>query len=156
LADAAWIARASSRAPFVSAQNEYSLLARDIEKELVPAARRFDVGILPFFPLANGLLTGKYTRVDAPTGSRLRDLKPHLLESAPWDALEQLQAFADHRDLRMLDVAFGWLLAQPQVASVIAGATTPQQVTANVEAASAFAPTAQDLAELDRIFPAPG
>ncbi len=111
--------------------------------------------MLPFYPLANGLLTGKYSRADAPVGSRLRDLKPQLLDSAPWDSLEQLQEFADRRDVTMLQVAFGWLLARPRVASVIAGATRPEQVVANAAAATAFAPTQEDLKEIDKIFPPP-
>jgi len=155
LADAAWLARASSRAPFISAQNEYSLLRRDVERELLPAAQAHDIGFLPFFPLANGLLTGKYGRDDAPAGSRLRELKPHLLESAPWDALDRLSRFAAERGVTMLQVAFGWLLARPQVSSVIAGATSPEQVRKNAEAATAFTPTDEDLAAIDAIFPPP-
>ena len=154
LADAAWTARVSSSTPFISAQNEYSLLNRGIERELIPAAETFGIGVLPYFPLANGLLTGKYTRKDAPAGSRLREQKPQLLDSAPWDALESLQEFADVRGVTMLDVAFGWLLAQPSVSSVIAGATSPAQVRANARAADAFAPSRAELAELDKIFPA--
>ena len=155
LADVAWVAKSAGRVPFISAQNEYSLLNRSIERELIPAATAFGIGVLPFFPLANGLLTGKYTRADAPAGSRLREQKPHLLDSAPWDALERLQEFADQRGVSMLQVAFGWLLANPQVSSVIAGATTPDQVVANAAAATAFVPTQDDLDEIDKIFPPP-
>ena len=155
LADAAWVPTSSGRAPFISAQNEYSLLNRGIERDLIPAAESFGIGVLPFFPLANGLLSGKYTRSDAPAGSRLREQKPHLLDSAPWDALEQLQEFADRRGVRMLEVAFGWLLSRPQVSSVIAGATTPDQVVANAAAATAFVPNQQDLDEIDTILPPP-
>ena len=155
LADAAWTAQSSSHTPFISAQNEYSLLHRDLETELMPAAEAFGVGILPFFPLANGLLTGKYTRSDAPAESRLAKLKPALLESAPWDVLEGLQAFADARGITMLDVAFGWLLAQPQVTSVIAGATRPEQVRANAAAAAAWEPTDSELDEIDELAPGP-
>jgi aryl-alcohol dehydrogenase-like predicted oxidoreductase len=155
LADAAWVARSAGRVPFISAQNEYSLLNRNIERELIPAAAAFGIGVLPFFPLANGLLSGKYTRSDAPAGSRLREQKPHLLDSAPWDALERLQEFADQRGVSMLQVAVGWLLANPQVSSVIAGATTPEQVAANAAAATAFVPTQDDLDEIDKIFPPP-
>ena len=122
---------------------------------MLDAAVRFGVGVLPFFPLANGLLTGKYTRGLAPAGSRLDRIKPRLMESAPWEALESLQRFADERDIAMLDVAFGWLLARPQVASVIAGATRPEQVAANAEAASSWVPTAEDLAAIDAILPPP-
>lgn len=155
LADAAWAAKTAARPPFISAQNEYSLLHRHIERDLLPAAKAFGVGVLPFFPLANGLLTGKYTRADAPAGSRLREQKPYLLDSAPWELLERLQLFADQRDVSMVQVAFGWLLANPQVSSVIAGATTPEQVVANAAAATAFVPTQEDLDELDKIFPPP-
>lgn len=155
VADAAWVARSAGRVPFISAQNEYSLLNRSIERELIPAAAAFGIGVLPFFPLANGLLSGKYTRSDAPAGSRLREQKPHLLDSAPWDALERLQEFADQRGVSMLQVAVGWLLANPQVSSVIAGATTPEQVAANAAAATAFVPTQDDLDEIDKIFPPP-
>ena len=155
LADAHWVARTEHRTPFISAQNEYSLLRREIERDLVPAAEEFGVGILPFFPLANGLLTGKYTRSDAPAGSRLREIKPQLLDSAPWDALERLQKFADERGVSMLEVAFGWLLGQPQVSSVIAGATTPEQIRANAAAATGYRPTAEDREEIDSIFPPP-
>lgn len=154
LADAAWTAQSGSRTPFISAQNQYSLLHRDAERELIPAAHAFGVGVLPFFPLANGLLTGKYTRENVPAGSRLKLFKPALLETAPWEALEALQQFADERGIGMLDVAFGWLLAQPQVASVIAGATTAEQVTANARAA-AWEPTDEDLAAIDEILPPP-
>lgn len=153
--NAAWVARTASRAPFISAQNEYSLLNRDIERELIPAAEAFGLGVLPFFPLANGLLTGKYSRADAPSGSRLREQKPQLLDAAPWDRLERLQSFADDRGVTMLQVAFGWLLSRPQVSSVIAGATSPRQLIANVAAGSAFRPTPADLAEIDSIFPPP-
>lgn len=154
LADAAWLAQSWHSAPFISAQNEYSLVRREIEAELIPAAAHFGVGILPFFPLANGLLTGKFRQGRAaPAGTRLADLKPALLESAPWAAVEQLAGFAAARDLTMVQVAFGWLLAQPQVASVIAGATTPEQVIANAAAPAAWSPNAAELAEIDTIFP---
>ncbi len=154
LADAAWQARVEHGTPFISAQNEYSLLNRGIEAELLPAAREFGLGVLPFFPLANGLLSGKYTRTDAPRGSRLQAIKPQLLRTAPWDRLERLQAFADERGVTMLQVAFGWLLAQEPVTAVIAGATTPEQIRANAEAGTAWRPTVADLDEIDTIFPA--
>ena len=153
LADAAWRARVDHRTPFISAQNEYSLLNRYLEDELLPAAREFGLGVLPFFPLANGLLSGKYTRTDAPTGSRLQAIKPQLLDTAPWDTLEALQSFADERGVSMLQVAFGWLLAQDPVTAVIAGATTPEQIRANADAGTAYTPTAEDLDELDKICP---
>jgi len=156
LADAAWVAREAGTTPFISAQNEYSLVRRDIENELVPAADHFGVGVLPFFPLANGLLTGKFRRGDpAPAGTRLTDLKPALLRSAPWDAVEKLAEFAAERGITMVQVAFGWLLAQPQVASVIAGATSPKQVLDNARAGSEWVPQLADLREIDTISPPP-
>ncbi len=155
LADAAWTADRAGTAPFISAQNEYSLLQRGIESELMPAAARFGVGILPFFPLANGLLTGKFSRGSAPSGTRLTDLKPALLESAPWDRLEALEGFAGDRGLSMVEVAFGWLLSRPGVASVIAGATSPAQVRANAAAGAGWVPDPADRQAVDAICPPP-
>jgi aryl-alcohol dehydrogenase-like predicted oxidoreductase len=148
--DAAWIARTRGLAPFVSAQNHYNLLRREVEAELVPACQRFGVGVLPYFPLASGLLTGKYRRgATAPEGTRLSGERFAIrLEQAPWDTIEALERYADERGLSMLDVAIGGLAAQPAVASVIAGATRPEQVRANV-AAGAWQPSATDLATLD-------
>jgi aryl-alcohol dehydrogenase-like predicted oxidoreductase len=138
---------------FVSAQNSYSLLDRTAEAELVPACEAYGVGLLPFYPLANGLLTGKYSRDEEPVaGTRLGDRRRELHENAPWDAIEGLRAYADRRGLSMLDVAIGGLAAQPAVASVIAGATSPDQVRANA-AAGEWEPAEDDLAELDEIVP---
>ena len=148
--DADWSARQSPTTRFLSTQAEYSLLHRDPEADLLPALEHLGVGLLPFFPLANGLLTGKYRRDEAPAESRLARLKPDLLESAPWDTVEALTAFASARGLGLLDIAFGWLLARPAVGSVIAGATRPEQVRANV-AAGAWVPSADDLRALDAI-----
>ncbi|MBX6723212.1 MAG: aldo/keto reductase [Dactylosporangium sp.] len=152
VADAAWIARTGHLTPFISAQNEYSLLKRDVEKDLIPACERFGLGVLPYFPLASGLLTGKYRRGEpAPEGTRLASGPAAArLAAAPWDTIEAVEKFAAQRDLSMLDVAIGWLAAQPAVASVIAGATRPEQVRANV-AAVRWQPSAEDLAELDEI-----
>jgi aryl-alcohol dehydrogenase-like predicted oxidoreductase len=156
LADAAWTAQSAGRTPFIAAQNHYSLLHRIAERELIPAAHAFGVGVLPYLPLANGLLTGKYSPGNAPAGSRLATFKTGLMDTAPWDALEDLRAFAAERDITMLEVAFGWLLAQPQVASVIAGATRPEQVTANAAAATRWEPGDDDLTALDAMFPLAG
>ncbi|MGI5212012.1 aldo/keto reductase [Plantactinospora sp. CA-290183] len=137
IADAAWTARTRGWAPFVSAQNQYSLLHRDAETEVVPAARRFGLGVLPYFPLANGLLTGKYQRgATPPQGSRLAGGGRYAqrLAAAPWDRIEAIERYAAERGLGMLDVAIGGLAAQPAVTSVIAGATTPEQVRANANA----------------------
>ncbi|MBB2985938.1 aryl-alcohol dehydrogenase-like predicted oxidoreductase [Terracoccus luteus] len=148
--DADWVARSEGRERFVSAQNEYSLLERDVEDELVPACEHVGVGLLPYFPLASGLLTGKYRRDEkAPEGTRLASMDDRLA-AADWDTVEALQAYADARDLRLVDVAIGGLAAQPAVASVIAGATSAEQVADNVRAGS-WHPSPDDLAELDEI-----
>jgi aryl-alcohol dehydrogenase-like predicted oxidoreductase len=157
VADAAWTARTGQLTPFVSAQNEFSLLDRAVERELVPACLRFGVGILPYFPLASGLLTGKYRRdAPAPPGTRLSgEASAGRLAAAPWEVIDRIDQYARERGLSMVDVAIGWLAAQPAVASVIAGATTPDQVRANVNAAS-WRPTPADLTELDAITTARG
>ncbi|GAB3597968.1 aldo/keto reductase [Angustibacter peucedani] len=148
--DADWTARSAGYERFISAQNKYSLLDREAEDDLVPACEHVGVGILPFFPLEYGLLTGKYKRGEAaPEGTRLAEQRERL-DGADWDAIEALQRFADERGLSMLDVAVGGLAAQPAVSSVIAGATRPEQVQANV-AAGAWDPDAEDLAVLDEI-----
>jgi aryl-alcohol dehydrogenase-like predicted oxidoreductase len=152
VADAAWTAQAGNLTPFVSAQNEYSLLRREVEAELVPACERFGLGILPYFPLASGLLTGKYRRgQEAPAGTRMAGERyRQRFASAPWDVIEALEKYAAERGRSLLDVAIGGLAAQPAVASVIAGATTPEQVRANV-AAGAWQPSEADLSTLDSI-----
>jgi aryl-alcohol dehydrogenase-like predicted oxidoreductase len=152
VADAAWTARTHDLVAPVAAQNHYSLLEREAEREVVPACRRFDVGVLPYFPLANGLLTGKYRRgTPPPRGTRLAG-RERLLAEAPWERVDALRSFAMERDLDMATVAIGWLAAQPGVGCVIAGATTAAQVTANAAAAQ-WRPTQQDLARLDEICP---
>ena len=153
VADASWTSSTSGLASFVSVQNEYSLLDRSVEDEVAPACERFGLGILPFFPLARGLLTGKYQRgAAAPQGSRaaLEADRAGWLAEADWDRVEALQSFATQRDVELLDVAIGGLAAQPAVTSVIAGATSAQQVTRNARAAG-WQPTAADLAALDEI-----
>lgn len=148
--DADWVARSSGYERFVSAQNKYSLYDRRAERALVPACEHIGVGILPYFPLEYGLLTGKYRRdTPAPEGTRLAD-RTELLERADFDRIEALERFAGERGLSMLDVAIGGLAAQPAVASVIAGATRPDQVVANA-AAGVWEPTAEDVAALDEI-----
>ena len=141
-------------AAFVSCQDEYSLLERDIERELIPTAKAIGLGILPYFPLASGLLTGKYRRsAAAPPGSRLAKNQRHaqdFLSERNWRIVGELEAFALRHGRTMLELAFGWLLRDPVVASVIAGATSPEQIEQNVRAAD-WTPSAEDLAELDRI-----
>jgi aryl-alcohol dehydrogenase-like predicted oxidoreductase len=151
IADAAWTAQTAGTAPFISAQNEYSLLDRGIERDVIPACGRFGVGMLPFFPLANGLLTGKYRRHAIPAGSRLSlDRFAPYLARAPWEVIEKIEAYAQERSLSILDVAISGLAAQPTVASVIAGATTADQVRANA-AAGSWTPTDDDLRTLNEI-----
>lgn len=152
VADAEWVSRTRHLERFVSAQNQYSLLERGIEADLVPALEHYQVGLLPYFPLASGLLTGKYRRgKGAPEGSRIQVWRRESdLTEATFDVLEGLEAFAKERSISMLDVAIGGLAAQPAVGSVIAGATTPEQVAANVKAGE-WRPSAEDLAEIDRI-----
>lgn len=147
--DADWTARTGGYSPFISAQNKYSLLDRSVEEELVPACESAGVGILPFFPLEFGLLTGKYSRDQAPPeGSRLAaDSQAERLAGADWDEIERLEAYAEERGLSLLQVAMGGLAAQPGVASVIAGVTSADQVRSNA-AAGLWEPSAQDLAEL--------
>jgi aryl-alcohol dehydrogenase-like predicted oxidoreductase len=149
VADADWTARTAHLNRFVSAQNEYSLLDRAVEAELVPACERFGLGLLPYFPLASGLLTGKYRRGEAaPPGTRMAtDRYQDWYARADWDAIEALTAFAEARGLSLLEVAIGGLAAKPAVTSVIAGATSPEQVAANA-AAARWIPSAEDLAEL--------
>jgi aryl-alcohol dehydrogenase-like predicted oxidoreductase len=150
--EAEWTARTRGTSRFVSTQDKYSVIDRGAERELIPACLEMGVGLLPFFPLEHGLLTGKYHRgAAAPEGSRLaRGTHTRLLESAPWDLIEALEAFAAARGRTLLEVGIAALAAKPGVASVIAGATTPEQVVANV-AAGEWQPTAEDLAELDRL-----
>jgi aryl-alcohol dehydrogenase-like predicted oxidoreductase len=140
-------------ARFVTLQNQYSLLHREIEAEVAPACERLGVSILPFFPLARGLLTGKYRRGErGPEGTRLAG-DGQAGSDEQFDVVEALEAFAAERGVGVLDVAIAGLAAQPAVGSVIAGATRPEQVEANA-AAIAWQPSEADLAELDRIAPA--
>jgi aryl-alcohol dehydrogenase-like predicted oxidoreductase len=146
------VARERGLARFVTLQNEYSLLERGIEADVAPACERLGVAILPFFPLAKGLLTGKYRRGEpGPRGARLASGEP-AGSDAQFDVIEALEAFAAERGIGLIDVAIAGLAAQPAVASVIAGATRPEQVRANV-AALRWQPSGADLAELDRIAP---
>ncbi|MGH9063965.1 MAG: aldo/keto reductase [Acidimicrobiales bacterium] len=156
VADADWLARDRRTVRFVSAQNHYSLLHRGAEAELVPACLHHGVGVLPYFPLADGFLTGKLRRGgQAPAGSRLGEERVRArLPAGAFDRLEALQGFAAERGVTLLDVAIGGLAAQPAVASVIAGATRPEQVEANA-AAGEWQPAPDDLAGLDRAAPAP-
>ena len=153
VADADWVARTSGFERFVSAQNEYSLLERDAEDDLVPACEHFGVGLLPYFPLANGLLTGKYRRdAPPPEGTRLHGRADYLTDDR-LDLVELLTGYASARGRTLLDVAIGGLAARPAVASVIAGATRPEQVFANA-AAGAWEPSSDDVVALDELLDA--
>jgi aryl-alcohol dehydrogenase-like predicted oxidoreductase len=153
IADADWIARSDGRTPFICAQNQYSLLHRDPEAEVLPACQHFGLGFLPFFPLDSGLLSGKYRRGEKPAqGTRLAlDRYQRFLAGADWDKIEALTAFGAERGHSLLDVAIAGLATRPAVTSVIAGATTPEQVRANAEAGS-WQLTQDDIAALDAIL----
>lgn len=152
IAEAEFTARMKGSTRFISAQNHYNLLDRRAELEVTPAAEAYGLGVLPYFPLANGLLTGKYSSGQAPEGSRLTHSRTNLLENADYDQLREFGDFARDRGLTEVQVAFSWLASRPSVSSVIAGATKPEQVKQNAEAAS-WVPSEKDLEELDRIFP---
>jgi aryl-alcohol dehydrogenase-like predicted oxidoreductase len=152
IARAAHLGKEIGAAPFVSAQNQYSLLEREAEVEVVPACEAYGLGVLPYFPLANGLLTGKVRRgQQLPEGTRIAARKGYVTDDK-LDRVEALVSYASERKLSLLDVAIGGLAAQPTVASVIAGATSAEQVRANAEA-GAWEPTEDDLAALDEIVP---
>lgn len=152
VAEADYEARLGGHPRFISAQNEYSLLVRDAEREVLPAVRRYGLGFLPFFPLYNGLFTGKFSRSGGPSDSRIMKIRRHLLDDAPWDRIEAYQAFCDDRGVTMLQATFAWLLAQPGLTSVIAGATRPEQIVQNADAATAWQPSADDVAAISAIF----
>jgi aryl-alcohol dehydrogenase-like predicted oxidoreductase len=152
--EAAWVADRRNLAPYVSAQNEYSLFERSIEAELVPACRQFGLGILPYFPLASGLLTGKYKRgVEPPKDTRfgaMKRLADRYMNDATFATLDQLENFAAARGHSILELAMSWLAANPCVPSVIAGATKPEQVAANAKACD-WKLTPEELTEIDKI-----
>jgi aryl-alcohol dehydrogenase-like predicted oxidoreductase len=143
-------------APFRTLQNEWSLLQRAVEPEVLPACRKHGLAVLPYFPLASGLLTGKYRRGEAPeAGTRLAlwgERAAGLLTDDRFDVIERLAAYAATQEHSLLDLAVSWLATHDDVASVIAGATTPDQVAANAAAAS-WRLTADDLAAVDEITP---
>ncbi|MFQ5471556.1 MAG: aldo/keto reductase [Dehalococcoidia bacterium] len=137
--EAQWITRTEHFSPLISAQNEYNLLDRRIERELVPACNAYGVGILPYFPLASGFLTGKYKHGEAPPeGTRIAAWGARgeqILTDRNFEILQGLEEFAKEREKTVLELAIGWLASQPHVPSVIAGATKPEQVEQNVAAA---------------------
>ncbi|MEO5535176.1 MAG: aldo/keto reductase [Pseudolysinimonas sp.] len=155
LRDADAAATGLGTARFVSAQNHYSLLARDAELEVLPAVEELGMGFLPYFPLANGLFTGKFSRTEIPADTRIGRQRPEVHESAPWDEIEAYVAFARERGVDILGATFGWLLSKPYLSSVIAGATRPEQIRANAIAGDAWRPTPADLDEVDSFFEPP-
>lgn len=155
MAEAARVAAELGVTAFVSAQNELSLVNRESDVSVTPAARELGLGLLPFFPLANGLLTGKFTRDHFPADSRIMRQRAHVAEGADWDALDAYRALCEGWGVTMLEATFGWMLAHEPIASVIAGATTPEQVRQNAAAGSAFQPTAGQRAQIEALFPVP-
>lgn len=154
IADAAHVAAEGGFTPFISAQNHWSLLERGVEAEVTPAAEHFGLGVLPYFPLANGLLTGKVRRGQpVPANSRLAGRDGYLTEEK-LDRVEELAKWGSEAGRSLLEIAFGALAAQPGCASVIAGATSAEQIRANV-AAGEWIPTAEELAAIDEIVPPP-
>lgn len=154
LAESWYIAKELGTAKFISAQNHYNLLDRKIEQELIPAAKAYGASVLPYFPLASGMLTGKYKRDQAlPNDGRLTawgDRGKAILSDQNFDLVAKLTAFAETRGHSLLDLAFGWLASQPQVASVIAGATKPEQIEQNVKAGE-WELNAEELAEVGKL-----
>jgi aryl-alcohol dehydrogenase-like predicted oxidoreductase len=153
IATAAKIAEHEHIEPFVTAQNQYNLLDRRVEQEVVPAVQAFGLSILPFFPLSSGLLTGKYHRGEArPEGARLSQgpQADRMLTDANFEVVEKLEDFARRHDHTLLELAFSWLASKPYIGSVIAGATKPEQVEANANAA-AWHLSDEEMAEVDQI-----
>jgi aryl-alcohol dehydrogenase-like predicted oxidoreductase len=153
--EAQWTARHHGLDRFVSCQEEYSLLARGLDLEMMPVLHAYGLGLIPFRPLADGLLTGKYRRgAPLPPGTRLAAMPRaagRYLNDDSWARLERLEDFAGAHGHSLLELAFGWLLRRPAVASVIAGATAPEQVEANVRAAARWRPTPEEMQEIDRL-----
>ena len=149
--EAQWAARHLCLDAFISAQDQYSLLKRDLERESLGVYQRYGLGLLPYFPLASGLLTGKHRRGDALGGTRLTmPTFAGFMNDRNFDIVEKLEAFVKARGRTMLELAFSWLAARPTVASIIAGATKPEQIEANVKAAD-WTLTAEEMAEIDRL-----
>ena len=153
IADCHWIAEHHQLTPFISAQNEYSVLERGIEAEVLPACEQFGLGMLPYYPLASGLLTGKFRRGEpAPEGTRLAEVNwaDRFVTDRNRAIVERLEASAGEHGRSLLEIAFGWLLARPSVSSVIAGATKPEQAVANA-AAAAVQLSADEVAEISEL-----
>jgi aryl-alcohol dehydrogenase-like predicted oxidoreductase len=151
--EARWTARELGANFFISCQDEYSLLVRDVERELIPAIEKYGLGLLPFFPLASGLLTGKYKKDEAPAkGTRFAEWKsmaPRYMTPGNWEIIGRAEKFCTERDHSLLELAFAWLLSKPVISSVIAGATKPEQLVQNTAAAS-WRLSPVELQELDK------
>ena len=149
---AVWTSESLGLTAFSSVQPHYSMLVREPERELVPFCDEYGIGILPYFPLASGFLTGKYRRGQpAPAGTRLAENDRGMFVDANYDLIEALESFAEQRGHSLLELAFAWLLARPAVSSVIAGATKPEQVTANAKAVE-WHLTDDDLTQVEAIL----
>ena len=150
--EAVWTSRSLGISPFVSVQPRYNIMDREIEAELVPFCDEYGIGILPYYPLANGFLTGKYRKGQPPpAGTRLAEEERNMLNDGNFAVLEGLEEFTEKRGHTVLELAFAWLLAKRPVSSVIAGATKPDQVVSNAQAAG-WQLTETDLAELDAML----
>ena len=149
-----WISKSSSITRFVSCQDEYNILNREIERELIPAMQRYGCGLLPYFPLASGLLTGKYQSNKMPEGARLTDMPTFAnrvyMTDENFSIVEKLNAFAKQHGHSLLELAFSWMAARPTTASIIAGATKPEQIDANVDAIG-WKMTPEQISEVDNL-----
>lgn len=154
--EAARVAAELGTTAFVSAQNELSLVQREADRAEVPAARDLGLGFLPFFPLANGLLTGKFARDRFPEDTRIMRQRPHVAQNADWDALDAYREHCADWGVTMLEATFGWLLAHEPVSSVIAGASTPEQARQNALAGERWRPDEAQRARIEALFPVPG
>ena len=149
-----WISKSSSITRFVSCQDEYNILNREIERELISAMQRYGCGLLPYFPLASGLLTGKYQSNKMPEGARLTDMPTFAnrvyVTDENFSIVEKLNAFAKQHGHSLLELAFSWMAARPTTASIIAGATKPEQIDANVDAIG-WKMTPEQISEVDNL-----
>ncbi len=151
MTEAQWAARHFNLSAFISAQDEYSLLKRDLERENLGTMQNYGLGLLPYYPLASGLLTGKHKRGQSVTGTRLSmQIFSNFVNDANFDVVEKLDVFAKKRGHTLLELAFSWLAARPSVGSIIAGATKPEQIEANVKAAG-WELTPDDMKEIDAL-----
>ena len=149
-----WLSKSMGLNRFVSCQDEYNILNRDVEAELIPAMRKYGCGLLPYFPLASGLLTGKYKRTEMPEGARLTDMPTFAnriyLTDENFDIVDRLKKFANKTGHSILELAFGWMASRPTTASIIAGATKPEQIDANVAAIN-WVLSQSEIDEVDKI-----